>query len=275
MSVATSASISAAARPEEPGGYLRLGQRMQDVFGRSHDEYENEVANETLPTVYLEVAHRLVAAARTAEDFAKWKKEARLSNAGAKPLIPLTAVITLFLAHAMAGLPVTYTELATTIRRRLKHNGRELLGISHKHGTDLQWYNRVWAAVDRVVELIDPYPAPTNVILKDEAWTEFYALTQTPEYRANTDAMLDRFDDLINNILHASLDLLPRDIWDRYIGTSPSTPPRLRSRAAPTRRRREAIARTPTRSRADTDARKTTTEKELRQMPPRTRWKRQ
>ncbi|MET0861334.1 MAG: hypothetical protein ABW091_09935 [Microbacterium sp.] len=191
---------------------------MQSVFGMSPEAYEQEVAERKLAKVYIEIAHKLVTGARVPDDLATWKQQARRSNAGTKPLISNHAVFTLFLAHALAGLPVTYTELATTLRLRLKHDERVLLEISHTRGTKQQWYDRIWAAVDRVITLLDPYPAPTNKVLKGTAWSEFYATTQTPQYQANTEAMIKRFDGVINNIVHASLKMLPPDIWERYCG---------------------------------------------------------
>ena len=143
---------------DEPGGELRLGQRMLALFDRTLDDFEHEVANETLPKVYIEQACKIVRESGAGVELERWKSEARRTNAGAKPLISLPAVLVLFLAHALAGLPLTYTELATTLRLRLKHESRAALGIVGRRGTQAQWYDRAWAAVDRVVKLIDPYP---------------------------------------------------------------------------------------------------------------------
>lgn len=203
---------------DEPGGHLLLGKRMHAVFGTTPDEFEHDVANSALSKFHIETAHRVVLASGAPAQLAGWKAEARRSNAGAKPLISPTAVLTLFLAHALAGRPITYLELATTLRLRLKHDQRALLGITHRHGSQAQWYDRMWAAVNRLIELVDPYPGPRNRILRGQAWSDFHALTQTQEYLAQSRAMNDRFDELINSLVRASVDLLPRDIWATYNG---------------------------------------------------------
>ncbi|MDR5691819.1 hypothetical protein [Agromyces indicus] len=169
--------------------------------------------------MYLQTAHRVVTESGAPELLHKWKQADRASNAGAKPLIPLTAVLTLFVAHALAGRPITYDELASTLRLRLDHDERVLLGVSHKPGTQDQWYDRAWAAVNRVIALVDPYPGPRNVILRGGAWESFRDRTQTPAYAANTALMLERFDELINAVVQASISLVPPDIWSAYEGS--------------------------------------------------------
>ncbi len=191
---------------------------MQAVFGRSVEDYEREAAVEALPRVFLELAHNVVTASTAPDMLARWKDEARKSNAGAKPLVPMTAVLILFLAHAIAGKPLTYHELARTLRLRLKHDQRVLLEVSHKSGTHSQWYDRMWAAVNRLLELIDPYPGPRNKKLKGPAWEDYRKATEQPSYIENTARMLERFDELVNSILRESIKLLPREIWGEFGG---------------------------------------------------------
>ncbi|MRG60701.1 hypothetical protein GE115_12595 [Agromyces sp. CFH 90414] len=191
---------------------------MQTLFGRSLEDYDRETALESLPKVHVELAHKVVAASGALEMIAQWKTQARKSNAGRKPLVSMDAVLVLFVAHALAGKPLTYTELARTLEFRLKHDLRNLVGVTHKRGTHDQWYDRMWAATNRLVELFDPYPGPRNVRLKGAAWENFFESTQQPAYIENTERMLDRMDELLNKILHASLHLVPRDIWEQYLG---------------------------------------------------------
>ncbi|MFB6611816.1 hypothetical protein ACFCVO_15915 [Agromyces sp. NPDC056379] len=207
-----------AATVAERSGAAQLEQRMQAVFGRSVEDYEQEVAEAALPRVFLELAHKVVTASSAPDMLARWKDEARKSNAGAKPLVPMAAVLILFVAHALAGKPLTYYELARTLRLRLKHDQRVLLGVSHKSGTHNQWYDRMWAAVNRLIELVDPYPGPRNKKLRGSAWEEYRRTTEQPRYVENSERMLERFDELVNSILRACIDLLPRDIWTEYDG---------------------------------------------------------
>lgn len=214
-----SAAAKSPVRSDEPGGHLRLGERFQAAFGRTPHAFEREVARDALPKVYLETAHRIVTESGAPELLHKWKQADRASNAGAKPIISLTAVLTLFVAHALAGRPITYNELASTLRLRLEHEQRALLGVSHKRGTHKQWYDRAWAAVNRVIALVDPYPGPRNVILRGDAWQAFRDHADTPDYAAQTALMLERFDELINAMVRASISLVPTEIWCAYEGS--------------------------------------------------------
>lgn len=221
---------------DEPGGELRLGQRMLQLFDRTLDQFEHEVANEALPRVYVKKAYDIVRNSGAGEELERWKAEARRSNAGARPLISLENVLVLFLAHALAGLPLTYSEFATTLRLRLNWDSRTLLGISHKRGTQQQWYDRMWAAVNRVVVLIDPYPAKRNKILKGEEWAEFRASTDKQTYKDHTARMLERFEELVNSMVRASVRELPADVWNKYDGEMEidATKVESRGRANPT-----------------------------------------
>ncbi|MFC9559870.1 hypothetical protein [Agromyces sp. NPDC056965] len=206
------------AEPTQRSGAMQLEQRMQAAFGRSLEDFDRETAVEALPKVYVELAYKVVMASEAPTMIAAWKTEARRSNAGAKPLVSIEAVLVLFVAHALAGKPLTYIELAKSLRHRLQHDQRTTLGISHKRGTDAQWYDRMWAAVNRLVALIDPYPGPRNVKLKGDAWSGHLATTKRPDYVENSKRMLDRFDDLTNGLLRASIALLPQDVWRQYDG---------------------------------------------------------
>jgi hypothetical protein len=191
---------------------------MQTAFGMGHRDYK--VASQGLvPRAYLGNAIRVVEASGTLTKLEEWRQAARKSNAGAKPIIPLRAVLVLFLLNVQMGYGVTYHQIATTLDLRLGSEEFALLGIRDASGDHDDWYQRIWQAATRMLSPIDPHhPAPRNRVLNAEEFDQLIRQSQTAEALSLSRRNLERIDWICNALLEASVRTLPKDIWVKYKG---------------------------------------------------------
>lgn len=195
-----------------------LEQRMQATFGMSHREYRVETTRHPAPKAYLNNAIRIVERSGVLPQLKKWDQGRRKSNAGAKPIIPLSAVLVLFLLNVQMGFGITYHQLARTLDLRCTREQFTLLGIRDAPGDHDDWYQRIWSASARMLSLIDPYPAPRDRILNAEQYAQLLERQKTPEAVEKSTRNLQRIDWVCNQLIVASVHMLPADIWARYKG---------------------------------------------------------
>ncbi|MCY7288364.1 MAG: hypothetical protein LH624_08975, partial [Cryobacterium sp.] len=189
-------------------GPALLEQRMVATFGVGHREYEHSNVGR-VPLAYLNNAVRLVERSGVLTELAKWDAERRKSAAGNKPIIPLSAVLVLFLLNTQMGYGVTYHQMARTIDLRFGPKEFELLGIRNAHGDHMAWYKRLWEASERMLSLIDPYPAPRNHNMESEEYAEWCRQAALEDAAALTLQKLGRINWLCKRLVTASVRMLP------------------------------------------------------------------
>lgn len=199
-------------------GAALLQDRMQHTFGLNHRQYLEQTHRGPVPRAYLGNAIRIVERSGVLPKMQEWRQLARKSNAGSKPIIPLQAVLILFLLNVQMGLGVTYHQIASTLDVRFGPEDFALLGIRDVPGDHADWYQRIWQAANRMLSLIDPYPAPRNHLLPAEEYQQLLARMATPEALTLSQRNLKRIDWICNQLVVASVRALPRDIWDKYDG---------------------------------------------------------
>ena len=204
--------------PGTTGAALLLEQRMQTTFGMNHREYQVESSRGPAPRAYLRNAIRIVEKSGTLPKLEGWRLAARKSGAGVKPIIPLSAVLVLFLLNVQMGLGVTYHQIATTLDIRLGKEELELLGIRNVPGDHDDWYQRIWQAANRMLALIDPHPGPRDHLLSVDEFDQLLRQTQTTEAITLSQRNLQRIDWICNALLETSVRMLPKDIWNKYKG---------------------------------------------------------
>ncbi|HEX4402890.1 MAG TPA: hypothetical protein VHZ98_16330 [Galbitalea sp.] len=200
-------------------GAALLEERMQATFGMSHREYTSS-AVAPVPKAYLANAMRIVDDSGVMAEMDQWNLERRKSRAGRKPIIPMRAVLVLFMLNVQMGKGVAYLELATTLDLRFRAADFELLGIRDLAGDLDDWYKRIWAAADRMLELINPYPAPHNRKLEPEEFRQLREQASTEAALENTRIKLDRINWVCRKLVSASVRMLPKDLWERYRGNT-------------------------------------------------------
>lgn len=195
-----------------------LEQRMQDTFGYGHAEYRMpEHGRAPVPNAYLNNAIRIVERSGVLESLQRWRGEDHASS-GRKPVISWRAVLVLFLLHIQSRVGVDYEKIAGTIMFHLTPQQFDLLGIAHVPGGEDQWYHRLWRAANRMMKVLDPYPVNHKRRLEPKEYQAFRQHLESDEGKRITERNLARLDHMMEQLVHASVRLLPKDIWDRYEG---------------------------------------------------------
>lgn len=115
---------------------------------------------------------------------------------------------------ALEHSPLFAERAADLIARRLSPAARQLLGI-HQHPADGDdWYDRCWRAIHRLLDVIDPYPAPRNRLLtadeQEQILSERDPVTQAERQQ--------RLDWVCNQLVDITWKLLPRDVRRKWKG---------------------------------------------------------
>lgn len=194
-----------------------LRVRMQQTFGCYYDWEEARAAG-PIATAYLSAAARVVDSSGVLERIHEWDRTKRKSGAGRKPDISYRGLLILFLLHIQAGYGVTYPDIASTLDSRMTLEHFEMLGIRNREADRQDWYHRTWRCAERLISLIDPFPMPRNKRLKAKKWAKVQAELESPKGKQNTAEKMERLDWLCEQLLHASVRLLPADIRSRIKG---------------------------------------------------------
>lgn len=147
---------------------------MLDTFGvGSVDALEKERTKYgPWSKAYLSMAARIVDNSGVMPKIENWAKETRLSNAGVKATIPPRAVLILLLVHIQTGRGANYIEIGKTLKHSFDDEHRSMLGITiGKSDAKPDWYLRMWRATNRLLNTLDPYPAPRNKRISGEEYT--------------------------------------------------------------------------------------------------------
>lgn len=158
-------------------------------------------------------ALRVVDLADVVDTIAEWREHDTVGRgAGGRPaVISDRAALTIFMLLACAHRPLHVRQGALMLARQLDEEGLALLGITppvgHTGGAD-DWYQRLWRAIHRILDVIDPYPAPRNRRLTAEEITE---LKNARDPAVQTIRRL-RLDWVSNRLIEATWQLLPRRV---------------------------------------------------------------
>ena len=205
-------------RLTHPEALAHLDKRMIDTFGVGYVEYDAGIAASLVPTAYLSAAIRLTDNSGIIEKLTKWDSERRKSNAGKKALIPLRALVVLYLLNTQMGLGVTYKELARTLAHRFAPKHFAALGIGVTSSDTLHWYKRVSDTTYRLIELMNPRPATLNKTLNAKEYEELLITSAVPSSQALAMRNQDRLDTFCRLLVEASYRHLPDDVRQRYRG---------------------------------------------------------
>jgi hypothetical protein len=192
-----------------------LTRRMLETFGvASSEELTRErIKYGPMSKAYLRLAARIVDSSGGVARLDKWDAEKRKSAAGRKPTIPYRAVLILLLIHIQMGLGANYQEIAYTLLYRFDAEHRSMLGITETDTSHAGWYQRMRRSTVSLLNLMDPYPSRRNKRLAEQRkkW-------DSVEGRIATKAAMVKLDWMCEQLVHATVRMLPSDIWGRYNG---------------------------------------------------------
>lgn len=100
-----------------------------------------------------------------------WRTEdnAGKKPGGRKPLFSDSVTLTLSMLLVIEGQPLNPTALGHLLETRLSDEAKQALGIAQIYNrADRDWYHVAYRALQRVIKLIDGWPAPKQLMLIDE-----------------------------------------------------------------------------------------------------------
>jgi len=178
-----------------------------------------------VPVAYINDAMKVIARPEIVNALLRWTKEDRRRDAqhrpggetpGWKPAVSIITFLILMLIHVQDGRALTFSELAKTLVYRMGPKQFNAIGITKTEGTHEQWMNRLFGAKDRLERMIDPLPGNRKVMPTSE---EYLAIVADREERADELAIKgERLHWFMNQLVESSVQLLRRDILDRYQG---------------------------------------------------------
>lgn len=205
-------------RISHPDALAHLEDRMVATFGVGHREYDAGTAMHPVPKAHLNTAIRIAETSGILRMLGTWDSERRKSNAGKKAIIPLSALVVLYLLNAQMGIGVSYKELARTLAYRFSHEHFVTLGVRVTEGDPHHWYKRISDTTYRLISLMNPTPTPLRKILNAEQFAMLLRSMAAPEAMALQHRNQERLDDFCNALVHASYRALPLDLREKYKG---------------------------------------------------------
>lgn len=174
----------------------------------------------------VQLAVTLIDKSGLPDDIAKWRAESAGPTVpfrrGRPPKVDDRAVLALIVLLAFENSPLLVSNAAALISYRLTDESKALLGIDVDGTRYVDWYDRTWRALHRLLEVVDPFP-----INRALGGTRRSAMTKEQFARvvANRDPVecarrQERLDDLTNRLIEATHSLLPRDVRRRWKGNS-------------------------------------------------------
>jgi len=164
----------------------------------------------------VNAALAIVDAAGIATRVCDWRAEdAREKHAGGRPsALDDRAIVALLVLLALEGTPLFVANIAHVIEHRLSCESRSQLRIQQHPSDGVDWYDRCWRAVHRLLDVIDPYPAPRRRRLSKQEFAIIEA-KRDPSAMKHREARLNHFS---NELLMATWQMLPRDIRRQWKG---------------------------------------------------------
>jgi hypothetical protein len=163
---------------------------------------------------------RLIDDAKLVQAIEQWRQSDSLErHAGGRPsVLNDRAMITAMLLLALDGTGVLITRVGELFQHRLSDNAKALLGVDPATtGSFVEWNNRSWRAFHRITELVDGFATPKRSRLTRTQYAEIEAKRNgDPE---TLTAKQDRLDWFCNQLLEATLHLLPRRVRRRWKGS--------------------------------------------------------
>ncbi|MDQ2729912.1 MAG: hypothetical protein M3Y91_19135, partial [Actinomycetota bacterium] len=167
---------------------------------------------------HVEAAATIIDSTDICARLAEWRAEDRAGKGpGGRPAsLDDRAVLVCFVLLALEHSPLLVTRMAETIAHRLSDEAKTSLGVDGAEISDKDWYDRAWRTIHSLLDVIDPLPAEgkRNRLLTRAEWADVVA-ARDPAESARKQA---RVDWVCNELLEATLRMIPRDVRRRWKG---------------------------------------------------------
>ena len=199
-------------RPSLVSKQARAETWMQDAFGRSMRDHVRATGYGRISTAVVDV-DRIMKLSKAPGMLRDWAAEDQKSPAGAKAKITATSVFALLILQKLLGRPTLLTEIQTTFTE-LSARQLAVLGITHSPKEDEFLYDRIWAAVKRLIKVVDQYPGPRKYLLTAADYRDVLVYRKS----MNCGVKRDRMFELSNALIGATLLMLPPEVRARWDG---------------------------------------------------------
>lgn len=156
-------------------------------------------------------ALRIVDLADIVNTLGVWREQDRAGRgAGGRPaVIDDRAALAIFILLGCSHRALHVRQGSIMLADQLEPDALHLLGVRppvNDTGGESDWYQRLWRAIHRVLDVIDPYPAPRNRLLTPDEIEHILEL-RDPAVLA---ARKQRLDWVCNRLIQATWELTPR-----------------------------------------------------------------
>ena len=200
------------ARPTMASKQAKAEIWMQEAFGRSMRDHVRATGYGRISTAVVDV-DRIMKLSKAPGMLRDWAAEDQKSPAGAKAKITVTSVLALLILQKLLGRPTLLTEIQTTFTE-LSARQLAVLGITHSPKEDEFLYDRIWAAVKRLIKVVDQYPGPRKYLLTAADYRDVLIYRKSQ----NCGVKRDRMFELANALIGATLLMLPPEVRARWDG---------------------------------------------------------
>ena len=200
-------------RPSLVSKQARAETWMQDAFGRSMRDHVRATGYGRISTAVVDV-DRIMKLSKAPGMLRDWAAEDQKSPAGAKAKITATSVFALLILQKLLGRPTLLTEIQTTFTE-LSARQLAVLGITHSPKEDEFLYDRIWAAVKRLIKVVDQYPGPRKYLLTAADYRDVLIYRKSQ----NCGVKRDRMFELANALVGATLLMLHQKSEPDGMGT--------------------------------------------------------
>lgn len=143
----------------------------------------------------------------------RWRAENAKSTAGRPAIHSADAALALILLQISLNRPTLIKQLGRTFLE-LSPRQRAVIGLGHHDRLDERVYDRVWAAIQRLINLVDEFPGRKDKILTEEEFVVNLERRSPEKCQENRGRMFV----LGNALMEGSRKLLPRELRDRSEG---------------------------------------------------------
>ncbi|MDQ2729791.1 MAG: hypothetical protein M3Y91_18475 [Actinomycetota bacterium] len=212
-------SLAADAREATDEALARLV--CSGALGDSHTR------GDLIPDHHIEAAATKIDSTDICARLTEWRAEDRKDKGlGGRPAhLDERAVLVCFVLLALEHSPLLVSRMAETIAHRLSGKAKALLGIDVAKArlgidgaetADKDWYDRAWRTIHSLLDVIDPFPAKgkRNRLLTKAEWADVV----TARDPAESARKQERLDWVCNELLEATLRMIPRDVRRRWKG---------------------------------------------------------
>lgn len=198
-------------RPTNLSKYGEAEAWMMTTFGVGMQNYLAATRIDPIGVCVVEV-DKVIKKSGVPKLLVQWRQEDAKSDAGRRPILTPAAVLSLILLQVrLKGAPLI-TELSETFLK-LSPTQRTILGLVHDSYDD-RVYDRIWAAIKRLMALVDEFPGRRDKRLRE---AEFAAMIHARD-PADCAMRRERMFILANALLEGSRQCLPKELRDRADG---------------------------------------------------------